>query len=417
MNSKANKIIAILISVVMTLSVNIIPVMADTARPTLYFDKEYSVAAGETVTVDLSIRVSGIVYSATEDIVKSSAITDAASLANAIDFVNTLEDTSDQTIDLAQDITITDSTPLLGTSTHKFNGTFDGHGHTITLSKTPKNRTAAIADFVGPNGVIQNVVIKGNYTNTLNTKSSVQTGGVVAENEGLIINCVNYLDIEVKSVNDSGGIAFVNRGKIVNCANFGNIANNTSAFWAGIYGKIGGIAGRSEGNSLIENCFNCGKISSTCNDDVITATNGLPGAITGSQSGTSTGQNCYWKESCVQRGSDTRTEAYNSFAFKNSLLSFFWSYSVRGGILRNSKNNETFIYSCGTFADASSDIVAGTEQNSERAQTLTYTGNLLKVMNDYVNGKSKKYTFNGEDIDLLEWEADPAHQGYPKLKF
>ena len=56
MNSKANKIIAILISVVMTLSVNIIPVMADTARPTLYFDKEYSVAAGETVTVDLSIK-------------------------------------------------------------------------------------------------------------------------------------------------------------------------------------------------------------------------------------------------------------------------------------------------------------------------------------------------------------------------
>lgn len=372
---------------------------------------------GEKVTVELSVRVSGIVYSSIEDIVVSSAINDTASFANAVDFINTLDDSSDQTVDLAADITVTDNTPLLGTSEHKFNGVFDGHGHTITLSRTAQGRTAAIADFVGPKGVIRNVVIAGNYKNTNNTKAGVQTGGVVAENEGLIINCVNYLNITVESVDDSGGIAFVNRGKIVNCANFGNIANNTYAYWAGIYGKVGGITGRNDGQGLIENCFNCGIISSTCTDDVTVATNGLPGAITGSQSGTAKGHKCYWKEGCVKRGNNTNNEAYNSYAFKNSKLSFFWSYSVNTYIVESSKNNETFITSCGTFADADSEIVAGTEKNSEREQTLTYTGSLLDVMNFYVNANSYKYRFNNTDIEMLEWEADLKHEGYPKLKF
>ncbi len=372
---------------------------------------------GEQVTVELSVKVSGIVYSVTEAMVAPSmTINDTATLANVIDFINTLDDSSDQTIDLSADITVTDSTPLLGTSDHKFNGTFDGHGHTITLNKSAQYRTAAIADYVGPNGVIKNVVIMGNYSNTGDTKASIQTGGVVAENEGLIINCVNYLNITVKSTNDAGGIAFVNRGKIVNCANFGDIANNTTAYWAGIYGKVGGISGRNDGNGLIENCFNCGNITSTCTDNVLVATNGLPGAITGSQSGSATGNNCYWKDGCVKRGSSTNTEAYNSYAFKNSLLSFFWSYSVNTYIDENSKNNETKITSCGTFADAASDIAAGTAQNSERDQTLTYTGSLLSAMNAYV-AKNKNYNFNGAGIELLEWEADSTHEGYPKLKF
>ena len=98
-------------------------------------------------------------------------------------------------------------------------------------------------------------------------------------------------------------------------------------------------------------------------------------------------------------------------------MSFFWSYSVNKYIVENSKNNETFITSCGTFADAASEIVPGTEKNSEREQTLTYTGRLLDVMNSYVNANSYKYRFNNTDIELLEWEVDLSHDDYPKLKF
>lgn len=378
---------------------------------------------GETVTVELSIKISGIVYSASEDMVKSSAIEDGTTLAHAIDFVNTLEDSSNVKIEISQNITVTDSTPLLGTADHKFNGTFDGHGHTIKLAKSRSDTMAAIANYVGPKGVIKNVVIAGDYNYDNGGWHGANTGGITVNNEGLIINCVNYLNIRVDSIKDSGGIAEYNSGKIINCANFGKIYNKMTVYgstgWAGVYGMLGGITGRNAGK--IENCFNCGDIQSSKKTNVVSATNGMPGAITGSQYKSAeefSGQYCYWKDGCVSRGTSSSSEAYNSFVFKNSLLSFFWSYGNRGSSIDSSnKFNETFIYSCGTFADASSDIVAGTEQNSEHAQTLTYNGTLLEVMNAYVNGKSKKYSFNGAYIDLLEWEADSAHEGYPKLKF
>lgn len=377
---------------------------------------------GEQVSVELSIRVSGIVYSATEDIVASSEIEDASTFANVVDFINTLDDSSDQTIDLVADIEVTDNTPLLGTAEHKFNGTFDGHGHTITLNRSGKNRMAAIADYVGPNGVIKNVVIDGSYRNEPSGNNSLISAGVAVENDGLIINCVNYLNLTVKSTNDTGGIVGVNRGKVVNCANFGNISNERSASWAMLCGVFGGIAGRSDGSSIIENCFNCGTIKSTKTSSMSSAPNNLPAAITGNQATNASGYNCYWKDGCVIRNCGSEGAAYNSYTFKNSVLSLFWSYDTIPGNTNaaldlSSKHGESQIYSCGTFSSSSSEIVPGTEQNSERAQTLQYTGNLLEAMNAYVNGKSNKYNFNGTDIDLLEWEADSAHSGYPKLKF
>ena len=380
---------------------------------------------GDKVTVELSIKVSGIVYSVTEDIVSSFEIYDAVTFANAVDFINTLEgkDAEDINISIATDIEVADSTPLLGTPSHKFNGTFDGKGHTITVKKTGSTRMAAIADYVGPKGVIKNVVIGGNYQYIPGNDANppLTSGGIAVENEGLIINCFNYLDIEIKSTNDTGGITGINRGRIVNCANFGNLTNVRPGLWAMVCGKLGGITGRSEGYGVIENCFNYGQIKSNATSDLDYAPNGLPGAITGSQSGNAKGINCYWKDDCVKRGSSSKNEAYNSYACKNSIVSFFWTYgadnSDNGRIVVSDKYNETFITSCGTFADAASDIVAGTEQNSEHAQTLTYTGTLLNAMNAYVNANSKKYNFNETEVDLLEWEADSNHEGYPKLKF
>lgn len=380
---------------------------------------------GDKVTVELSIKVSGIVYSVTEDIVSSFEIYDAVTFANAVDFINTLEgnDAEDINISIATDIEVADSTPLLGTSSHKFNGTFDGKGHTITFKKTSitgETRRASIADYVGPKGVIKNMIIRGNYNNVNSDSHASHTGGIALENEGLIVNCINYLNISVNSWKDTGGITEINRGKIVNCANFGNINNKNTKGWAMVCGVFGGITGMNTGNGVIENCFNYGEMKSTKNSTVDDVPNGLPGAITGSQSGNATGNYCYWKDGCVNRSCSSAGKAYNSYTFKNSEASFFWSYGTKGSnadVDLSNKYNETFITSCGTFADAASDIVAGTEQNSEHAQTLTYTGTLLDAMNAYVNANSKKYNFNGTDIELLEWEADSSHEGYPKLKF
>ncbi|MCR5080226.1 MAG: hypothetical protein K6B17_02655 [Treponema sp.] len=377
----------------------------------------------EKVFVELSIRVSGLVYTDRQELSPEAKIADSGTYATVVNLINNMSDTSGITLELAGNFTVDDSTPLLGyDGDHKFNGIFDGNGHTITIKKTRSSgdiKKAAVADYVGPKGVIKNVVVDGTYN--YGSLNGGYLAGIALTNEGLIINCVNYLNSNINVCRNTGGIVVTNRGKIINCANFGNIKNSDSIGWAMVNGILGGICGSNSGGR-IENCFNYGTIEGTINSALSYCPNSLPGAIVGEQNSNGTGYNCYWREGCVKKSCSSKGKAYNSYAFKNSEASFFWSYGCVPGdsdchIDFSSKNSETFIYSCGTFASASSDIVAGNEQNSERAQTLQYTGNLLKVMNNYVNGKSKKYSFNGENIDLLEWEADPYHEDYPKLKF
>ena len=380
-------------------------------------------ADSEKIYVEISIRVSGLVYTDRQELSPEAKIADSGTYATVVNLINNMSDTSGITLELAGNFTVDDSTPLLGyDGDHKFNGIFDGNGHTITIKKTRSSgdiKKAAVADYVGPKGVIKNVVVDGTYN--YGSLNGGYLAGIALTNEGLIINCVNYLNSNINVCRNTGGIVVTNRGKIINCANFGNIKNSDSINWAMENGKLGGICGSNSGGR-IENCFNYGTIEGTINKVLSSCPNSLPGAIVGEQNFNGTGYNCYWREGCVKKSCGSEGKAYNSYAFKNSEASFFWSYGCVPGdddchIDFSSKNSETFIYSCGTFASASSDIVAGNEQNSEHAQTLQYTGNLLKVMNDYVNGKLKKYNFNGTDIELLEWEADFSHEDYPKLKF
>ena len=377
----------------------------------------------EKIYVEISIRVSGLVYTDRQELSPEAKLADSGTYATVVNLINNMSDTSGITLELAGNFTVDDSTPLLGyDGDHKFNGIFDGNGHTITIKKTRSSgdiKKAAVADYVGPKGVIKNVVVDGTYN--YGSLNGGYLAGIALTNEGLIINCVNYLNSNINVCRNTGGIVVTNRGKIINCANFGNIKNSDSINWAMENGKLGGICG-SNSDGRIENCFNYGTIEGTINRALSSCPNSLPGAIVGEQNSNGTGYNCYWREGCVKKSCGSEGKAYNSYAFKNSEASFFWSYGCVPGdsnchIDFSSKNSETFIYSCGTFADASSAIVAGTAENSERDQTLQYTGNLLKVMNDYVNGKAKKYNFNGTDIELLEWETDFSHEGYPKLKF
>lgn len=382
----------------------------------------------DKVSVELSIKVSGIVYSATEDLVATTDIKDATTFAIATDLINTLEDSSSIKLELSGDFEVDDSTPLLGCDeAHKFNGTIDGKGHKITIKKTISSgdtRRTAVADWVGPKGVIKNVVVGGNYDYNPSVVKSIALAAIAVENEGLIINCVNYLNCSVNSFTNVGGIVVNNRkgGRIVNCANFGNITNKNTIYWQMICGLMGGIAGVNSGT--IENCFNYGTVKSTVNRDVLYCANALPGAIVGLQNwqdnSAGSGNHCYWKDGCVAKNCSSEGDAYNSYAFKNSVVSFFWTYGTKGSnaaIDKSNKYNKTSVSSCGTFASASSNIVAGTAENTEDPQTLGYNGTLISVMNQYVGGKSGKYTFNGSDIDLLEWETDASHENYPKLKF
>lgn len=118
-------------------------------------------------------------------------------------------------------------------------GTFEGNGYTISgISITSEGSKQGFFSHLGALGVVCNLVVKGTVTSH-NTSSddSWETGGVVAWNEGLIINCSNY--ITVSGDYNVGGIAGLNSvgGRVVNCCNRGDVS--------GLYNNIGGLVGQN----------------------------------------------------------------------------------------------------------------------------------------------------------------------------
>ena len=109
-----------------------------------------------------------------------------------------------------------------------------------------------------------NVLIE-NCTNYGNISARTYTGGIMSEFYDVnteVRNCVNYGNINGNNGSHIGGITgrLYDNCRIYNCINYGNIN--------GYYG-VGGIAGQGEGRSvselptIIENCYNTGKITAT----------------------------------------------------------------------------------------------------------------------------------------------------------
>lgn len=118
----------------------------------------------------------------------------------------------------------------------KFQGTFDGNGHTISGIYINKKESNYMALFYG--GCIQNLTIKDSYIEGYGATSSF--GG----NE--VYNCVNYGTIKGYTCS---GIGEAYTGIVENCKNYGKI-----------YGKfyIAGISTRA----TINKCINYGVIKS-----------------------------------------------------------------------------------------------------------------------------------------------------------
>lgn len=157
-----------------------------------------------------------------------------------------------------------------GSASIKFQGVFDGQGHTIdnifinrvvwqveptatsvgTLNTSECRSMAGLFGRVGENGVVRNLNIgAGSKFEMYGTCAAV-----VASLDGLVENCSNYADVTGYSCWVSGIAGMINKGgKVVNCYNAGNIRSG--------YANVGGIAGVS--NGMIENCVNTGDISAS----------------------------------------------------------------------------------------------------------------------------------------------------------
>lgn len=157
----------------------------------------------------------------------------------------------------------------VGAASIKFQGVFDGRGHTIdnilipgrvvwstpptattlgTLNTSECRSYAGLVGRLGENGVIRNVNIGAGSKFEFYGNS----GAFVASLDGLVENCRNYADVIGYSCWIGGIAGQINKGGVVrNCYNAGNITSG--------YANVGGIAGST--NGTIENCANTGDIA------------------------------------------------------------------------------------------------------------------------------------------------------------
>ena len=136
---------------------------------------------------------------------------------------------------------------MIGTDANKYQGTFDGKGHTIKINMYPEDVNAALFQYTGYGAVIQNLKVTGTITT-----ASKFAAGIVARNYGIIRDC--YVDVTINSSvpGDAthGGIAAVGYGgtTIENCLAKISILGETTT-------NCGGVIGWAEKRSNVVNCL------------------------------------------------------------------------------------------------------------------------------------------------------------------
>ena len=131
---------------------------------------------------------------------------------------------------LTADIDLGDITTKISNDANKYQGLFDGAGHTITINLADRTDGEGPALFrnLGNRGIIQNLKVQGNIT----TGTYKHTAAIANYSVGLIRNC--YVDVTITS-------------------SFGDDAD----------ASIGGIAGQLNRPAIIENCLAKVKILGT----------------------------------------------------------------------------------------------------------------------------------------------------------
>ncbi len=141
-------------------------------------------------------------------------------------------------------------TPI-GTMASRFDGTFDGYGHSINnvVIDQPDEDRQALFSVIGNNGTITNLVLGagssimgGNYV-----------GGIAGLCGGTITGCTVSEGVSISGNKEVGGIAGRIVGTLSGCVNNASVSG---------YNLVGGIAGSCY-ESIINNNLNLGKVTIT----------------------------------------------------------------------------------------------------------------------------------------------------------
>ncbi|MEA4893281.1 MAG: S-layer homology domain-containing protein [Peptococcaceae bacterium] len=220
----------------------------------------------------------------------------------------------DYTILLADDINVSGFlwTPVGNAAGSKFEGSFDGQGHSISgLTITAANNEYA-GLFGGAFGAtIQNLCVSG--TIEVTETDELYIGGIAGclGNSSTIRNCCSHVGISgtANSVSAGGIVGLLNSGAIENCFNTGAVsgtgANRVIA--GGIYGEISTYRNNI---GTVKNSYNTGSVTGSGSGS------SMVGALGGGAASNIVLENCYYLSGTASAafgyGSDSNGTSFTS---------------------------------------------------------------------------------------------------------
>ena len=153
----------------------------------------------------------------------------------------------------------------IGINVNPFAGTFDGNGHSVSVDLAFGEAVANQGCLFGrttAQATIKNITARGKMVSQYTGEAHM--GGIVGINEGTILNCNSYVDIEACGYQIGGIAGRMNGGSIINCNNYGTVKTSSTAtgnFSRGVSGIVGYM--NVNAKSMVDNCKNYGDIESS----------------------------------------------------------------------------------------------------------------------------------------------------------
>ena len=185
----------------------------------------------------------------------------------------------------------------------RFDGIFDGYGHSINnvVIDQPDKNYQALFGTIDDNGIVMNLVLGAG--SSIKGKDSV--GGIAGLCGGTITGCTVSEGVSISGNKEVGGIAGRMSGTLSGCVNNASVSG---------YNLVGGIAGNCY-ESIINNNLNLGEIIRTAPLFIAFTGGGIAGIIDNS-----TLQNNYYAGACKTSGishKDAKGQAMKGWTISN----------------------------------------------------------------------------------------------------
>ena len=218
----------------------------------------------------------------TDDGQGNYTVTSAEGLKNIAKLVNEEWNLSiDITLTSDIDLSGIDWTPIGIDYNHRYAGTFDGNGKTITgLTVTTSDQYAGLFGYIDTGGKVKDVTLED--VKIESNHSSGYVGGVAGWSYGTLENCSVSGSVSGSgSSSDVGGVVgYQVDGSITGCSSSATV-NGTSS--------VGGVAGATNSGASLTGCYATGSVSVENN----TANAAWAGGVVGSNGANCTLTACY----------------------------------------------------------------------------------------------------------------------------